>query len=89
MVLSHMPHVTTDSIKGLSIEDTMTELQTKTDWLGFIVRQLPIVVLAILWLIERLRKNDRIGAFLLAGAVFAILTGLNYWRAKPSRSRPK
>jgi hypothetical protein len=55
----------------------------------FITCEIPIVVLAIIWLVESVRKNDVFGAILLSGVVFVFLTALNYWRAARSTLRPK
>jgi hypothetical protein len=58
--------------------------QTKFDRLGFITRQLPILVLAIWWVIERMRRKDSIGIIVLYVGIALFLTVLNYLGARRS-----
>ena len=62
----------------------MNKLLRKFDWLGFITRELPIVALVTWWLIEKIREGVIGGPVVLSISLFAILTGLNYWRARVS-----
>ena len=55
----------------------------KFDWLGFITRQLPILGLAIWWVVERVQRNEGAGAIVLAVIVSLVLTVLNYLWARP------
>jgi hypothetical protein len=56
----------------------MKSLQKKHDWLGFLTREIPIAVLAAVWLFERLMKGDIAGAIVLAGLGFVFISIGNY-----------
>jgi hypothetical protein len=60
----------------------MNEMAKQFDWLGFAGREIPIVALAIWWLIERVQKHDAPVVIMLYGLVFVILTVLNYLKAR-------
>lgn len=49
----------------------------KFDWPGFIVRQFPVLALAIWWLVKTHRNE-----LVFVGCVSAILTALNYLQAR-------
>lgn len=67
----------------------MNQTRRQFDWLLFIGRELPIVALAIGWLVRSIRESNILGAILLGGAVASLLTIWNYRSARHSRSGPE
>jgi amino acid transporter len=75
-------HISLVSEKGLWFMQKANIEPRKFDWLGFISRQIPILALATWWIVERVRRNDRVGIIVLYVSVSLFLTLLNYLGAR-------
>jgi len=66
----------------------MTEQRGRFEWQGFLTRELAILGLVIVWIVEELHKHDGSKRILLSIAVFIVLTSVNYLQSRRANHMP-
>jgi hypothetical protein len=60
----------------------MIEISKRFDWPGFMVREVPVLILTVVWLIQRFKRHDGPAYLVVYGLLFVLMTYFNYRRAR-------